>query len=289
MSLPGIQQKSHRLMELIQSRGLIQPSGLKDTGANQQGSVQPGSTEKGLTLLECLVAVSVMGLTIGLVLPPLFIASATRVQTRRAEQALQLAQGEVDRVRSLVALDQHFSTNLPAAATSTTIKIEDIAAPTKASSQIKTSAATCPGGVSITRYTGTQVPIDTALLVDIDADCQADFLMQVFRTPGILSATQQANTAANQRAAEFSLGVRVYSIVAGRTDAMNATPGSSLTGLGTKPAASLGLTNGQSNQLKLPLAVLYTSISWSDQDGTLCGYQRGNPNGSIESCQNFSN
>lgn len=241
------------------------------------------STEKGLTLLECLIAVSVMGLTIGLVLPPLFIATASRVQTRRAEQALQIAQGEVDRIRTLVALDRHISSSLPQAAAAG-VKAEDVAVATKASAKVRTSKASCSNADPGT----TQPQIDTAILVDIDADCQPDFFMQVFRTSVPLSTSESSKLAADQRPSQFDLGVRVYSILAGRTSATNALVGTggSLTGLEKKPA-SLGLTSGQGNQLKRPLAALYTSISWSDRDGTLCSYQQGNPDGSIESCQNF--
>lgn len=239
------------------------------------------STEKGLTLLECLIAVSVMGLTIGLVLPPLFIATASRVQTRRAEQAFQIAQGEVDRIRTLVALDRHVSSSLPQAAAAG-VKAEDVAVATKASTKVRTSKAGCSNADPGT----TQPQIDTAVLVDIDADCQPDFLMQVFRTQGTLSTSQASDS--DPRPSQFDLGVRVYSILAGRTSATASQvgPGSSLTGLEKKPA-SLGLTNGQGNQLKRPLVALYTSISWSDRDGTLCSYQKGNSQGSIESCQNF--
>lgn len=238
------------------------------------------STEKGLTLLECLIAVSVMGLTIGLVLPPLFIATASRVQTRRAEQAFQIAQGEVDRIRTLVALDRHISSSLPQAAAAG-VKAEDVAVATTASAKVRTSRASCSNA-----ETGTPQPqINTAILVDIDADCQPDFLMQVFRTSVPLSTSESSKPANDQRPSQFDLGVRVYSILAGRASATSSFS-SNLTGLEKKPA-SLGLTSGQGNQLKRPLAALYTSISWSDRDGTLCSYQQDNPDGSIESCQNF--
>lgn len=277
-STPGIQQTQRRSNQWVRGH---QPTNLPPR------FIRSVPTEKGLTLLECLMAVTVMGLTISLVLPPLLIAAATRVQTRRAEQALQLAQGEVDRVRNLVALNTHISDALPAVGNNSTI--DSVSVPTQASSQVKTSAATCPSGVTITRYTqGTQIPYNRALLVDIDADCQPDFLMQVFRTQGKFSDAQMAEAAGQRRPSEFDLGVRVYSILAGRTNATNATPNSSLTGLdpNAKPAP-LGLTSGQGRQLRSPLAVLYTSISWSDRDGTLCSYQADNALGEIESCLNY--
>ncbi|NET10377.1 MAG: type II secretion system protein, partial [Symploca sp. SIO2B6] len=60
------------------------------------------SSEEGLTLLECVVAIAVIALTGAMIGPPLVMAAATRVQNRRAEQAQQLAQGEVDRIRAMV-------------------------------------------------------------------------------------------------------------------------------------------------------------------------------------------
>jgi len=58
-------------------------------------------SESGLTLMECVVAIAVVALAGALITPPLFLAAATRVQNRRSEQALQIAQGEIDRIRTL--------------------------------------------------------------------------------------------------------------------------------------------------------------------------------------------
>ncbi|MEM9817765.1 MAG: prepilin-type N-terminal cleavage/methylation domain-containing protein, partial [Cyanobacteria bacterium P01_D01_bin.6] len=57
------------------------------------------SDESGLTLIECVMAIVVVGL-MGAAIAPMMVASvATRVQSQKAEQALELAQGEIDRVR----------------------------------------------------------------------------------------------------------------------------------------------------------------------------------------------
>lgn len=60
------------------------------------------NSEAGLTLLESLVAILVVSAVITAVTAPIFASVATRVQNRRADQAKQLAQGAVDRVRRLV-------------------------------------------------------------------------------------------------------------------------------------------------------------------------------------------
>lgn len=226
---------------------------------------QARSSEQGLTLLECLIAVAVMGLTVGLVLPPLLIASATRVQTRRAEQALQLAQGEVDRVRIIVARGDHTPANLPANIGNTT-NLEAFPAPGGALNQLK-SSVNCGNN-----YNGTQIAANQALRVDVNGDCQPDFLMQVFRTRGSTTRSESGN---QDRPSEFRLGVRVYSITSIR--------GENFAGLGTEQA-SLSLTNSERNQLNQPLAVLYTQVSWGDRDSTLCQFY-GDRRSEIESCQ----
>ncbi|WP_416676230.1 type IV pilus modification PilV family protein [Egbenema bharatensis] len=240
----------------------------------------PKKSEQGLSILECLIAVAVLGLTVGLVLPPLVIASATRVQTRRAEQALQLAQGEIDRIRVLVERNQHTPARLPAVAPAGG-SLEAVQPPGAAFNQLKTPASNCPPG--ITRYTNNaQIPSDRALLIDVDGDCNADFMMQTFRTQGSTTISERAD---QRRPSEFRMGVRVYSITAGRVDAtrQRVQLGGNLTNLQTQQA-NLTLTSGEGNQLRRPLAVVYTRMSWGDRDSTLCEYQ-GDQRNQIESCQ----
>lgn len=236
MSIPGMPQTQTLLMQLLRMKWQVSKS---------------RNSEQGLTLIECLMAVAVMGLTVGLVLPPLFIASATRVQTRRAEQALQVAQGEVDRIRILVTRGDHFPADLPGLADS----LEGAPAFTGLSTVLKTSA-NCAN-----RYTGgNPVPdVNTALMVDVNADCEPDLLMQVFRTRG--STTRTETISGSARPSSFDLGVRVYSYVARNN----------LGSLETEPA-SLGLTNGEGGQRNRPLAVLHTRVTWDDQDSTACSY-----------------
>lgn len=218
---------------------------------------QSKSSEQGLTLLECLMAVVVMGLTMAMITPPLVIAAATRVQNRQAEQAMQIAQGEVDRVRATLAREngQNLTlARLPAiAAVSGTL--EGFAAPTRptTSSPMKSSAA-CG-----TNYNnGEQIAANQGLRVDVDGNCIADFFMQTFRTAG---GTPRGSATTPP---DFQLGVRVYSILAA----------SSSGALTTKPAA-LQIVGGQGNRRTRPLAVLYTPFSQSDQSGSaLCSYHQ---------------
>lgn len=67
-----------------------------------RGQSNQQSTEQGLTLIESLAAIVIFGFAITAVTQPLIIAMATRVRAYRAQQSLQLAQGEIDRVRLIV-------------------------------------------------------------------------------------------------------------------------------------------------------------------------------------------
>jgi type II secretory pathway pseudopilin PulG len=234
------------------------------TAANPKDS-QPRDSEQGATLLECLMAIVIIGLTVAMIAPPLVIAAATRVQNRRAEQALQLAQGEVDRVRALVARNDHLPAVLPATTTPPGGNLQAVAAPNAAPSLLKSPRA-CPNP-----YTGTQILVTQVLRIDVDGDCQADFLMQTFRTDGRTSASENSGL---KRPSEFQMGVRVYSILAdGNWSNLSALP------------ASLQLTKGQGNQRSRPLAVLYTPVANSDQGGSLCFYQPNRGQGLGSACK----
>jgi type II secretory pathway pseudopilin PulG len=210
------------------------------------------------------MAIVVIGLTVAMIAPPLVIAAATRVQNRRAEQALQIAQGEVDRVRAMVARDQHTPARLPAITTPPGGNFQAVAAPASLS-QLKKSPASCG------TYTGQQIPVNQTLQVDVDGDCQPDFIMQVFRTQGNTKNSEIVQ--GTNRPSDFQMGVRVYSILAD----------GNWSNLQTLPA-SLQLTKGQGKQRSRPLAVLYTPFSRSDQSDALCFYQQGQNLGT--SCTN---
>ncbi|NJL37798.1 MAG: type II secretion system protein [Leptolyngbyaceae cyanobacterium RM2_2_4] len=212
-----------------------------------------GSSEQGVTLLECLVAISVIALLGAMITPPLFVAAATRVQNRRAEQAFQLAQAEVDRIRAMVERGQHRVDDLPAVVNS--LRADVARPPASASGLLKSIDDTC------NTYEGEQIPAIQALPIDITGDCEPEFLMQVYRT----SAPNEAADSAGQptyRPLNFDVGVRVYSVRAE----------DNLGSLSAEPA-SLQFTTGEGNQRERPLAVISSDFKWSDQSGALCNYQ----------------
>lgn len=225
----------------------------------QQRSPSPDRpiAEAGLGLLECLVAIMVIGITIAMITPPLYIAAGTRVQNRRAEQAYQLAQAEIDRVKVLVARGNHTTLVLPNPAGADDTLQTSTPAPSSAdNSKIDSVNPACTA-----RYTAATA-VAEARRVDVDGDCEMDFLVQVFRSDGTFSDSQTA--LADPRPTQFRVGVRVYSFIAE----------DNLGNLQTEQA-SLQITSGQGSQYFRPLAVIFSDFYWSDRSTTLCDFHTG--------------
>jgi prepilin-type N-terminal cleavage/methylation domain-containing protein len=217
----------------------------------RQGRPLSAAPEQGLTLIECIAAIAVIGITAALISPPLFIAAATRVQNRRAEQALGLAQGEVDRIQVLMETGEHNVSVLPDISGS-----DDLEATPAPSGLHGAMDSVNP---TYNAYGDEQVALGNLRQIDTDGDGETDFLMQVFRTRGRFSAEE--SVAPDPRPSEFELGVRVYSFQAA----------DNLGSLGTEPA-SLTLTSGTGNQNTNPLAVLITNVNWSQESFSSCIY-----------------
>ncbi|MBE9076555.1 type II secretion system protein [Romeria aff. gracilis LEGE 07310] len=188
----------------------------------------------GLTLIECLVAIVVIAASMAATTPMMVTAVATRIQNQKAEQALQLAQAEVDKVRLAVERGDTGSID----------KIAEISGGTVA-------AAGAPTADTHAWPTGNQ---NTALQVDIDDDGTPDYAVQVIKT----RTTGGANPLA------FELGVRVYDY---------ASFDRNKTSLETRPA-QLSFTSGEGQRATKPLAVLYTTIVQPDRENSLCDYRR---------------
>jgi type II secretory pathway pseudopilin PulG len=226
----------------------------------------PADSEQGVTLVECLVAIAALALAGAMIAPPLFVTAATRLQNQRAEQAMQIAQGEIDRVRFLVERGRHYPASLPSISPSSTLS--DTPAPTGFSQYIVSpnTSASCLNQFNspTTPAYPTALPADKAIKVDVNGDCKEDFMMQVIRTAGVTTPV----SVTNGRPKEFDILVRVY-----------ASPAfDNFGGLGIKPA-SLQFTNGEGNQRVLPLAVLSTKVYWSDKNFSICSFQRSRPQG----------
>lgn len=64
---------------------------------------RPNPSDRGLTLIEVLLAIVMVGVILAAIAPVLALSVATRVQSRKVEQATALAQQEIDRVRATMA------------------------------------------------------------------------------------------------------------------------------------------------------------------------------------------
>lgn len=216
-------------------------------------------SEQGLTLMEALVAILMVSAVMVAITPPIFLAVATRVQNSRAEQAIQLAHGEIDQVRVLVeqGITSENQKQLPTLAGST--EASKVPPPSKAYAYKQSTNSTCSKYDEELR----QVPVNEARLVDINSDCEPDFLVQTFRTK-----EQTISRGGVPVPLVFEMGVRVYSISA-LNNLASLTTGEN----GNVKAASLQLTTGEGQQTERPLAVLYTALGQGDATGALNKYQ----------------
>ena len=204
----------------------------------KQARVNFGTSKSssGLTLIECLVAISVIGITTASIGPMMVFSVATRVQNQKADQALQLAQSEIDKVRLIVEVGGDYGNKLnavPLPSTTSTNIIRDVPPPTGFSSVPSNLTATI------------------ARKVDLDADGDYDYAVQLFRNRGVsVGSTPVA----------FDIGVRVYDVSRAEPNlgSLQATP------------ASFTFTSGEGQRGRKPLAVLYSQIVQGDRSGSLC-------------------
>ncbi len=198
-------------------------------------------TSDGLTLIECLVAIVMVGLIGSAIAPALLISVATRVQSQKAEQALELAQTEIDKVRQIMerseAYDDGTNSNLPASAPFTG---------TYTSDELVANVAGPTYGAPVANPT---TAFQTRA-VELNGE---RFAVQVYRTEGKFIESVPVT---------FNLGVRVYDY-----DAVVATGSGNL----DKDPAALSMVGTQGQRTARPLVALYTSVTASD-GATLCSY-----------------
>ncbi|MDS3860622.1 hypothetical protein RIF25_07335 [Thermosynechococcaceae cyanobacterium BACA0444] len=137
-------------------------------------------------MAECLLAVAVTGILLAGLAPPLFILQATRVQNARIEQAVTIAQGEIDDIGVKIALgkaqftsESAFTAVLPPVSTASSLNSQAPPTTTQTCSIMPTSAT-----VGCIRTLGSQ-----------------EYVVQQFRTAG--TATRDFSN--------FNMQVRVYS------------------------------------------------------------------------------
>jgi type II secretory pathway pseudopilin PulG len=249
-----------------------------------KSNLNPSKTESGLTLIEGLIAIMVISITVIAITPPILWATATRVQNRRAEQALQIAQGEIDRVRTLVergVSTASLSQLPPAAGENIRGNPSPVNAPTVDSNIVTSSRSLCarepaPAATPSSRPTSptAYIKVDTDTQLDTLNNCEPEFLLQTFRSTGLdIDGKTQAEYLASRPSGStvpflpvaFVMGVRVYSNVS-RVEGSLSTA--------SVEQASLQGTTGLGQQRFRPLAVLYTTIVPSNTSKNLDIYRK---------------
>jgi prepilin-type N-terminal cleavage/methylation domain-containing protein len=248
--------------------------------------VQSGTSRSGFTLIESLVAIIVISVTVVAISPPIFWAAATRVQNRRAEQALSIAQSSIDQVRGKIERGGVTTLELPALDTLSGSLRPNPGAPLPTAkwtrkqsitSACNTVSQISPGkpAVPATETTaaipaikpdqhypalGEYLEVDT----DGDASCNPEFLVQIFRNDGVCAdgPCQASSVPGEERKPlVFSVGVRVYSAIA-KDSPILLTEKARLTG-----------TTGTGQTGSRPLAVLYSTVVKSDSSKSLDRYR----------------
>lgn len=253
----------------------------KQQMANAQrrlGQVLKGTSSQtkfssGFTLIESLVAIVVISITLVAITPPIFWATGTRVQNRRAEQALALAQGEIDRVRAQVergisvipdSIPKDEPTNyLPQSAGATSVfATYEGPAPTAAWSKMRSTNPSKNTAEVVTAGEARFPAANQYIPVDTDGDGTADFLVQVFRDTGVCDSTPTP-CGETDVPRIFNMTVRVYAAMA---------KGSTLAKLENRRASLTG-TTGTKQAKDRPLAVLSSQVARSVNSKALEQYQ----------------
>lgn len=213
-------------------------------------------SDHGLTLIECLVAIVVIAVTSATIAPVMVLSVATRVQNQKAEQALLLAQGEIDRVRLVVESNSVYTSADLKLASSPTAPL--LSAPSSVPGTAITTVGPPTSFVPSTTWSASgYTPSDVkAREIDTNRDNLPDFVIQSFR-----GGSPNPTGVADMPVA-FDIGVRVYDYSASKDN---------LATLETNPAG-LGFTSGEGQRGRRPLAVLYTQIINSDNPESLCQY-----------------
>jgi prepilin-type N-terminal cleavage/methylation domain-containing protein len=220
---------------------------------------QNSPKRSGFTLIESLVAIIILSLTVVSVFPPIFWATATRVQNRRAEQAIQLAQSEIDRVRAAVERKSVTQAQLPPKV-GAALK-PDAPAPTGVilpNVKLRSQVLAC------NKDDGNQAGnVGDVILVDTDPEpdgsCAPEFMIQTFRGTGV--PTDDGVTAPDG----FVMGVRVYAINARK---------SVLAGTAQKGSGTLRAGNGLGTQQFKPLTTQYSTIVRTNKSDGLGIYRQ---------------
>ena len=231
------------------------PNTILDPGVMLLKPALTGDKNRGSSLLEVLAAILIITTVLSFISPLLFLVAASRVHGRDVENAINLAQQQIDYVQTEMTrgVDQmEENAILPPPLPSGDIVL---AAPAPTT----IIAATNNSIIALANRTVITMP-EQALRVDADNDGEDDFIIQTFRDEG----QRFGNGLIPNQLAIFRMGVRVYSVEA----ESNLQGGS-----GESEAASLSFLKGLKERTKQPLAVLFTEVSRSDSRSSQDAYR----------------
>lgn len=213
----------------------------------------------GLTLVECLVALFVIQFVVAASAPMIAIAVGTRVQNQFADQALQVAQGEIDKIKTAVARGENYKDEVAFISTNAR-SIADFSDGTKAPAPENLNPA---GDLENDDHL---TDVTLAKRVDFDGDGTADLAVQVFRNyVDFIDRTTPPPTVTELAA--FDIGVRVY-----RAETLENFTAAQLSQNDNLEPMKYGLTARVGGRSPNPLVVLTASVFKSDTGDSLCDY-----------------
>jgi prepilin-type N-terminal cleavage/methylation domain-containing protein len=215
----------------------------------------PPSNQSGFTIIECLLAIIIVGILMTAIAPAIALSVATRVQARRVEAGTQAAKAFINSVRS----NPNPDTNADAKAIAITVYL-DSNKKQSGGKYLFNDAVSAPASSTVLTSTAT---LEAASLKCVDLDgggCSAnsprDLVVQAFRSTtlsSVPSTPADAESALSvDRAKGYLLGVRVY-----RADAFDGGSALQSKDAGGRPSATYA---GGMGDRKAPLVEMMTEI-----------------------------
>lgn len=208
------------------------------------------NSESGLSLLEVLIGILIISVVVVASTPALILGVATRVQARRAEEASNIANQQIEQIQLLLDRGEYNNSDLPPQLASINDTIQQLSNP----STIPNSFCNSCKNFTEVSNANQLFKVQPKKLNSNQFSSDEYYLVQVFRSPGVPSGQDPVNT--------FNVSVRVY----------YKSAESQVNNLGIDKAP-LTLTTADGQAQTLPLAVLNVQLSRSDRDGSLNDYR----------------
>jgi prepilin-type N-terminal cleavage/methylation domain-containing protein len=223
------------------------------------------STESGFTLIECLIAIIIVGVLMVAIAPAVVLSTATRVQARRVELATQAAQFYMDGLRSGRIPPPPYGIVMKPDLTqnpSQTNLLTTFPAP-KGTGGALTPPTPAGAGVTPTVENvyykdGNNYPLGYLYCVDLDRDAECtkgDYVVQGFRSFRPKPSNPAEPDPLDKGELGYMLGIRVY-----RADAMYLNEVLKTTVNSQGKSRKLAAYTGGAGDLRSPLVETTTQI-----------------------------